>query len=71
MRSTGSFPFEKMTHSHPRSDSRRLFSPELLRLVLEKLQADYDAMQQAQLEAGDSPVPASEQTIDVKPTGSE
>jgi hypothetical protein len=40
--------------------------PELLSLVLEKLQADYDATQQAQLEAGDSPVPASEQTVEIK-----
>ena len=33
---------------------------ELLRLVLEKLQADYEAQQQAQLETGNSPVPTSE-----------
>jgi hypothetical protein len=41
--------------------------PELFALVLEKLQADYDATQQARLEAGNSPAPAAEQTIDVKP----
>ena len=45
--------------------------PELLRLVLEKLQADYEATQHAQLETGNWPVPAAEQTIDVKPGGSE
>lgn len=41
--------------------------PELLKLVLDKLQEDYDAQQAArrQVEAGD--VPASEQTIDMRP----
>ena len=42
--------------------------PELLKLVLEKLQEDYDRQQAArQIEAGETP--AAEQTIDVKPSG--
>jgi hypothetical protein len=42
--------------------------PELLRLVLEKLQEDYDATQAARR---GRELPAGEQTIDVKPGGSE
>ena len=45
-------------------------SRELLKLVLDKLQEDYDAQQASRrIEAGETP--AAEQTIDVKPSDCE